>query len=159
MRPAERRKKVVEGYLVRDVDGGKPQSQFLAIRAEQIIRPDTEIKEVARSDSRRIGVVVLSAISRNAYPQRPSIRRTAHKNGLRRRGKGTAAEQTDLRLLVRRKIQGRSEVGDRACDRTAIVAPGEIHVRCDFLPLLELVLDLRRLLKFLIVIDPEHTGR
>ena len=136
MRPTERRKKVVEGHLVGDVDGRKPQSQFLAIRAEQIIRPDTEIKEVARSDSRRIGVVVLSAISRNAYPQRPSIRRTAHKNGLRRRGKGTAAEQTDLRLLIGSETKRSREIRNAPGNQAAVITPGEVRPPAILVPLI-----------------------
>ena len=67
MRPAERRKKVIEGHLVGDVDGRKPQGQLLAIRAEQIVRPNTEIEEVARGDTWRISIIVLCAISRDAY--------------------------------------------------------------------------------------------
>ena len=49
---AERRKKVIEGHLVGDVDGRKPQGELLAIRAEQIVRPHTEIEEMTRSDAR-----------------------------------------------------------------------------------------------------------
>src|SRR5205085_3451061 len=90
VRPAERRKKVIEGHLVGDVDGRKPQGQLLAIRAEQIVRAYTEVEEMTRSDARRIGVVVLCAVSRNAYSQGAAIRRAARKNRTGRRGKRAA---------------------------------------------------------------------
>jgi hypothetical protein len=79
VRPAERRKKIIEGHLVGDVEGRKSQGELLAIRAEQIVRPNTEIEEVARGDTWRIGVVVFSAISGDAYSQRSVICRVVKK--------------------------------------------------------------------------------
>ena len=77
MRAAKRREKVIERHLVRDVNGRKPQGQFLVFCAEQVIRTDAKVKEIARSNTRRIGIVVLSAVSRNAYAQSTAVRRQA----------------------------------------------------------------------------------
>src|SRR6266849_5127130 len=69
-----------------------------------------------------------------------------------------AAEQSDLCLLVRGEAQRGGKVRYAAGHQTAIVAPGKIHVRREFLPVLELILHLRCLFEVLIVIDAKDTG-
>src|SRR6266404_5636453 len=102
MRAAKRRKKVIERNLIEDVSAGESQSKFLVLCSQQVICPDTEIEKMTRRNSRRVSVVILSTVGGNAYTQSPTIRVSASENRGCRRCEGAAAEQPDLRLLVRR---------------------------------------------------------
>ena len=71
----------------------------------------------------------------------------------------TAAEQSDLRLLIRRKRKRGVEVWNRAGDQPAIVSPREGDVRFELLESIELVLNLSCLLERLIVVYSEDAFR
>src|SRR6267378_4593049 len=51
MRAAERRQEVIKRNLVRQVDHCEAQAPLVAIRVEQIVVPDAEIKQVTRRDA------------------------------------------------------------------------------------------------------------
>ena len=102
MRAAKRRKKVIESNLIEDVSAGESQSKFLVLCSQQVVRPNTEIEKMTRRNTRRISVVILSTVGGNTYTQSPTMRVSASENRRCRRGEGAAAEQPDLRLLVRR---------------------------------------------------------
>src|SRR5262249_51126389 len=68
-------------------------------------------------------------------------------------------KQSDLRLLVGRQPERGRIVGDRSRDQTAVVAPTEGDVRLDLIDLVELILDLSRLLESLVVINAEDSFR
>jgi len=66
MRAGESGEEVVERDFVGDIYGGQPQAHLVALRAEEVIVADGEIKEMARCDALRVFVVVLSTGSGNA---------------------------------------------------------------------------------------------
>src|SRR6266404_3754629 len=74
---AKSRKKVIKGDLVRNVYRSEPQRHFLVLRAQEVIGADAEVKQAARCDSRRIRIVVHSAVCRNTHAQGAAIRRSA----------------------------------------------------------------------------------
>ncbi len=158
MRAAKSRKKVIKRDFVRNVYRGEPQRHFLALCAEQVVGADAEVEQVARCDSRRIRIVVRSTVCRNTHAQGTAIRRGARQDWGCWCRESAAAEQSDLCLLVRGEAQRGGKVRYAAGHQTAIVAPGKIHVRREFLPVLELILHLRCLFEVLIVIDAKDTG-
>jgi hypothetical protein len=58
--PAEGGEEVVQGRAIGDVDRGQLQTPLVSITVKQIVVTDCNIKEMARRDTRRILVVVLS---------------------------------------------------------------------------------------------------
>ena len=66
MRSAERRKEVVECVLVRDIDGGEPQTPLSLVAIEEVVVADGRVEQASRRDARGVLVVVLSIGSRNA---------------------------------------------------------------------------------------------
>jgi len=155
VRATKGRQEVVESDLVRDVDGRKSQGQFFVLGAEQVVCADTEIEEMTRSNPR--GLVSSFSV--------PSA-------GMRTRKAPRFAEEHARMACVELanvlpqnrpicacwsavKAQRRREVRNGTCYQTTVVAPGKVDVGRDFLPLLELILNLCRLLELLIVIDPE----
>jgi hypothetical protein len=77
---------------------------------------------------------------------------------LRRGRESAAAEQPYLRLLVGCKAERSGEAGHGSRDKAAIVAPREGDIGRESLPLIKLVLHLRRLLERLIVVDAEYAS-
>src|SRR2546425_8667469 len=129
------------------------------VRAKEVVRSCTEVKQVAGCDSRRITVIVFSSISRNTYPQSATIRRGTTCDRVSWRGQYTIAEKANLRLPVWCQIQRRSKVRNGTCHRSTIIAPGEVKIRSNPLPPLKLILNLRSLFQVLIVVDAENTRR
>ena len=70
---AESREEVIQRFLVRDVERRKPQRHLGVLSAQQIVRADTEIKQMARRDTWRIAVVVLLAVGRDYQTQSAAI--------------------------------------------------------------------------------------
>src|SRR5206468_12402176 len=87
------------------------------------------------------------------------VRYSAPSQALRRSGEGGTAKQADLRLLVWSEGQCGFKVGNAASHQTAVVAPGEGHVRFDLLQLMELVLQMSGLLKRLVMVNAEDALR
>jgi len=58
MRTAEGGKKIVKRVSIREVDGRHLQAHFVLVAVEQIVMPDCQVKHMARSNPRRIFVVV-----------------------------------------------------------------------------------------------------
>ena len=59
VRPAERGQEVVERGLVCQVDDREAQAPFVMVTVEEVVFADTDVKEVARGDTRGIVVIVL----------------------------------------------------------------------------------------------------
>lgn len=66
--PTESRLKIIERYLIRQVKHRKSERHFCMLRAQQVVRSRTEVKQVTRCYARRIAVVIFSSVSRNTYP-------------------------------------------------------------------------------------------
>ena len=110
VRPAERRKKIVQRDLVGDIDSAKPKRHLRVFSTEKIIGADAEIEEIARSDSRGIRVVVFLSVRGNHHAQSATIRRTARQDWRCWRREGAATEQSDLGLLIRAQTEGGIEI-------------------------------------------------
>ena len=81
MRTAERRKEIVERFLVRQVGDRHSRAPSETIAMEQIVVAHCQVKKVPRRDPRRILVVILRALRRNADPRRPSCCRVRSATG------------------------------------------------------------------------------
>src|SRR5262249_55963274 len=112
---------------------------------------------MARSDARWVVIVVRHPIRRNPHARGAAYRVPAGGQSRCRRRECVAAKQSDLRLLVGRQPERGRIVGDRSGDQTAVVAPTEGDVRLDLIDLVELILDLSRLLESLVVINAEDS--
>src|SRR5256714_10781075 len=139
VRAAECGEEVVERLLVRQVDGREPKRHLRVLCAQEVVGSGAQVEEVARGDARRVRVVVLRPVRGNPHAQRATVGRGARRYRLSRRGEDAAAEQTDLRLLIRREGQSGGEVCDGPRNDAAVVAPVEVHVRQERLEALELV--------------------
>src|ERR1035438_1367948 len=101
MRPAERRKKVVERILVGHIDGRQAQTHPVLVALEYVVVPDRYIEQVSRRDARRILVVVLRVWRRHLQQTRPELRyRTRVRKSLRRSRPERSAEQPRLEFLI-----------------------------------------------------------
>lgn len=65
MRTAERRKEVVQGFLVGQVDDREAQAPLVTIAVEEVVVADGQVEKVPRCDARRILIVVLGAVGGN----------------------------------------------------------------------------------------------
>src|SRR2546423_3633747 len=139
VRAAEGREEVVERLLVRQVDGREAERHLRVLCAQEVVGSGAQVEEVARGDARRVRVVVLCPVRGNPHAQSAARRRSARSYRLSRRGEDAAAEQSDLRLLIRREGQSGGEVWNRARHEAAVIAPVEVHVRHEPLEALELV--------------------
>ena len=61
VRSTEGGEEVIERHLIRDVDHGKAQTPLVTVAAEEVVVPDTDIKQMTRSDPRRIAIVILGS--------------------------------------------------------------------------------------------------
>ena len=61
VRAAERGEEVVQRILIGQVDHSEPQTPLVPVAVEQIVFADGNVKQVTRSDARRILVVVFGA--------------------------------------------------------------------------------------------------
>jgi hypothetical protein len=73
VRAAEGGKEVVERHFVGDIDGRDAGAPFVAIPVEKIIVAQSQIKQAARRDARRIVIVVLRA-GRGNFDERRSVK-------------------------------------------------------------------------------------
>src|SRR3989442_468145 len=129
------------------------------LSAQQVVSAYAEIEEMTRRDTWRIVVVVRCAICRNTHSQGAAMCVTASRDPLGRRRERVATKETNLRLLIGSEGQGCSKIWDRPRNQTTVISPGERGIWGQPLPVIELVLQLRGLLKLLIVIDSKHPGR
>lgn len=110
MRSAKGGLKVVERFLVREIQYRESQSHLRAFRAEKIVCAGTKIKKVTWCDAGRIMVIVRCAIAWDTDAQHAAIGLAAGRNRLCWGRERAAAEETDLRLLVCRESQRRKEI-------------------------------------------------
>lgn len=162
MRSAEGRVEIIERDFVGQINECQTRRNLCPIRMKKIIRPETQIKQIARGDARRIRVVVFRAVRRNSHAQRTAISRRAVCQRITQSRKLTAAEKPDLLLLVRAERQSRCIIGNAARNESTVVAIGKSNERRDFMKfskLVERILHLRRLLKRLIVVNTKRSRR
>ena len=120
---------------------------------KKIVDANTEVKEMARRNPRRVRDIVRFTIRRDTEAARAAIARVASRDRIVARRRRGAAEQTDGRLLVGGQGQRGGVVRHGAGHETRIVPPAQ---RCPRAPTaFEDVLHIGGLLKLLIVIDPE----
>src|SRR5258706_2403389 len=133
VRPAERRKKVIERVLVGQVDGGQLRAHLVLVAMEHIVMSHGEIEKMAWCDARRVVVIVLRAGSGN--PQQTG----GELGGGARAGQGnswscahTVATEAGLEFLVGGEASGgqiydAAGVGERgrARNQSAVVTPVE----------------------------------
>src|SRR5215831_3535401 len=75
MRPAEGRKKVVQGSFVGEVQNRESHCGPRALRVEEVVAPDSERQNVAGRGPRRIVIVVFGARRKNVNTRRAVRRR------------------------------------------------------------------------------------
>jgi|ERR1700677_856204 hypothetical protein len=63
VRAAKSGEEVVHRVFIADVDGGQAQAPLVTVAAEKIVVADSQVEEVAGSDTRRIVVIVLGSRS------------------------------------------------------------------------------------------------
>src|SRR2546425_3167060 len=125
VRPAESREEVIQRFLVRDIERGKPQRHLRMLSAQQVVSAYAEIEEMTRRDTWRIVVVVRCAICRNTHSQGAAMCVTASRDPLGRRRERVATKETNLRLLIGSEGQGCSKIWDRPRNQTTVISPGE----------------------------------
>src|SRR6185312_17218412 len=121
---------------------------------EEVIRPDSDIEQIARGDARRIMILVIRAGLRNPDASSAVIR-SARADSVVDSGLVRPAVKPDGRLLGWRQGKNIVECGDGAGDLATIEAPGESDPGA---VLLILITEVRGLLKSLIVIDAKDSG-
>src|SRR5271163_3521954 len=174
VRAAEGGEKIVNRFFVADVNGGQAETPLVAVAAEKIVVAESQVEQVAGSDTRRIVVVVLSSGSGNLQELRIILRRGAGAGGddrraggigrARRRGENARAREAGLKLLIGRKAGDVHKSGDLRAgaiaavagdwprDQTAVVAPVETNPGPEFF---RLVLQVRGLVEVLVVVNAE----
>ena len=182
MGAAERRKKVVECVLVGQVNNGHLSGPLVFFGVEQIVIAYCEIEQMSRCDPWWIMVVVFCAwcgdgdesgsILRSRTQASPETRTDRHAQWMRGAGRqsmNSAAKQASLELLVGSNDRGINHcvaaqwairtvptgTGHRSGDQSAVISPIEPHPRA-ILP--RLVLQVCRLIEFLIVVYTENSG-
>src|SRR5436305_4335430 len=120
VRAAEGGEEVVERLLVRQVDGREAKRHLRVLGAQEVVGSGAEVEEVARGDARRVRVVVLRPVRRNPHAQSAAVRRSARRYRLSRRGDDAAAEEPDLRVLIRSEGLSGGEVCDGAGSDAAV---------------------------------------
>lgn len=71
---AEGRQEVVERHFVRQIDGCKPQTPLVSVAMEEVVVAHARVKQIARSDARRVFVIILGSRLRNADQARSVLR-------------------------------------------------------------------------------------
>ena len=157
VRSAERREEVVERFLVGQVDHAEPQRTFGSVAVEQVVDAEAEVE-------RDVAARCAADWSHRLPCLRPECgggsrrRRTSQSViGVSRRRDRAAAEEPDRRLLVAGQRQRVVDTADRAGDEAGVVPPAERGPGAD--RLVERVLDVRRRVELLIVVDPEVARR
>ena len=59
MSSTERRKEVIETFLVGEIDDGEAKAHFIAVSFEEVVMSNGGVKETSWSDARRVMVVIL----------------------------------------------------------------------------------------------------
>jgi hypothetical protein len=65
VRAAERGEEIVNRSLIADVNGGQAETPLAAVAADKIVIADSQVEQIASSDTRRIAIVVLGSGSGN----------------------------------------------------------------------------------------------
>ena len=101
---AEGGKKVVQHIVIRDVNGGELQADFVFISVKQVIVPDGEIEQVAGRDTLRIVIIVLGSGCRH-FDESGSELRSQAGTGQRQEwgGSHAIAREAGLKLLIGRQ--------------------------------------------------------
>jgi hypothetical protein len=66
MGSAERRKKVIERNLVRDIDSGKSETPLVLVTTKNVVVSHGNVEQVASGNAGRVFVIILGARSGNA---------------------------------------------------------------------------------------------
>src|SRR5690242_2899898 len=125
---------------------------------EEVIEPNSQVKKVARSDPRWIGVVILGSrgwdLDTRGAPLR--IGQAAGCDGIIQSSHLASTEEANRGLLIAIESQRRGQVRHGAIDQPALVLPCEAHPRTPFSKTMELVLDVSCLLKCLIMVNTKN---
>src|SRR5580658_6010345 len=73
VRPAERRKEVIQRLFIRDVDDRESSAHLVLVSVEKIVVADGEIEEVSLRNARRILVIVLAIRRRHGNERRSKL--------------------------------------------------------------------------------------
>ncbi len=155
-------KKVIHRLRIGYVDRRKLQRHPWMFSMEKVIESHPNIEKIARGDARRIRIVVLSSRRGNDDPSGAPLRIGEVTGGDRivQRREVVPAIEAHGRLLVAIKSQCRGQVWNRSCHQAAFILPRKAQPRIVVVKPLDLrepILDVRGLLKFLVVIDAEST--
>src|ERR1700730_11902676 len=159
VRPAERRKEVIQRRLVSHVDGGERKTPFVTFAFEQVVVAHRDIEKTPWGDALGIVVGVLRPGRWYLHQSRTILRWRTSGERCRECWALAAAEQSSLKLLIRGKtsqVHRSCCIGcewHRACNQTAVIAPVEANPRPS-LP--GLVLQVSRFVELLVVVDTER---
>src|SRR5712692_2310369 len=158
VRPAERRQEVEKRRLVRQVDDREAQAPLVPVTMKKVVIAHASVKQVAWHHACRIAVQVKRrARNVDSCGADFGLTRTRSRcQRIRERGNQVSAKESDGRLLVRiKKPQGGRKIGQVwvASHKPAVIAPVKTNPR-QGVPWL--VLQVRRLIECLVVVDAEH---
>lgn len=126
VRAAEGRQEVVQGLLIGQVHDAELQGGSSSLFAsEQIVRPDRQIKQIARSDAGRIRVRIECPRRGDGKARGAEIGAGARRNGIPEGSRLTAAEKPDGRLLRGGEAERIIEAGHRAGNFSGVKTPGK----------------------------------
>src|SRR5205807_5763146 len=157
----EGRQKVIKRNLVGYVDRGHTKAPLVLLAAKNVVISYCDVEQVARCDTRRVVIIVLSSRRRNRYSRGAVLRWRASSQRRAQRGKHIPTEQPGLQLLVGGQpgqIDGRGCIRgkwNRTCNQSAVITPSESDPR-SCLP--GLILHMCRLVKFLVVVNPKNSA-
>ena len=152
VRSAERRQKVIQRRLVRQVQNAQLQICLEFLFMKEIVRANARVKQIPRRDAGRIVVRIIRARCRYHQPGRPIIA-VAGRNRVGPCSVFITAIESDCRLLIACQCQRVCQVRYRARYFPRIEAPRE---HCPPAVFAALVPEERRLLQVLIVINAEN---
>ena len=122
------------------------------LRVEQIVRPGSHIKKMARSYPRRIMIVVFRALGRDSKSGCAEAATTGRDRAIDRRTL-VPAKETDGCLFCARQRERVIQAADRAGNQPAVIAPGEREPGAVGSML---ITEIRCLLECLVVVDAEY---
>lgn len=184
MRSTERRKKVVERILIRQIHRRQLRAPLVLLSMKKIIIPNRQIKHIPRSNPGRIVIIILRPRRWHADQAAPELRRqTSLRQRNRRRSPYPITTEPCLKLLIRaqrmpkrilhqhprcpieprnhsrlRAIVKRAQAIARGIPRhlPAVIPPVKSH---PWSALPRLILQMRALVNLLVVINPERQPR
>ena len=140
--------------MIRQIDNRQFCGHAHALRVEQIIGTDTQIKQMTRRNPRRVVVVISGTWRRNPQTGRAETGLVTRCDRVSDGGSLAATEESNGSLLSGGQCERRLKIRYRAGDQAAVVSPGESEPGTIVRPL---VTEVRCLLKCLIMIDAEDT--